>query len=373
MPLLRGPRGPHTARGLGRAPRRRRAATPPGWTGALGARTSTRPCRRPRAPSPRAAGAESGDLELDRPARRRHPRPARPVRLPARGRGSRGDRQRAPARDLDGPARCDRLAGAVGAWRERMRAHRDAACVHLIVNEGPRPGPRSSTPRPALRAQLRPGRGRPRARAGHRLPRANHGRPPARRRRDRGGAPARAPGRGRRRGAADLPVGVALAVRAAGGPAPAAGALRGRRSGEPAMLGTASARSALPSADAAAQPVRFAPPRAERRVLLAHRRPPAARHPGRVRARVPGSRSTPTRSAPRPTCGRARGGPAMSRDDARSRGHVDGVARVRHLAQLARRLREHADRAPDPLWGPARPVRPGMLYPRGLLPPGALS
>jgi len=34
----------------------------------------------------------------------------------------------------------DRLATAVAAWRERMRAHAGAACVHLIVNEGPRAG-----------------------------------------------------------------------------------------------------------------------------------------------------------------------------------------------------------------------------------------
>jgi UDPglucose--hexose-1-phosphate uridylyltransferase len=34
----------------------------------------------------------------------------------------------------------DALAGAVSAWRERMRAHSDAALVHLIVNEGPDAG-----------------------------------------------------------------------------------------------------------------------------------------------------------------------------------------------------------------------------------------
>ncbi len=34
----------------------------------------------------------------------------------------------------------ERLAGAVAAWRERMRAHPDASCVHLIVNEGPDAG-----------------------------------------------------------------------------------------------------------------------------------------------------------------------------------------------------------------------------------------
>ena len=32
------------------------------------------------------------------------------------------------------------LAGAVGAWRERMRAHAEASCLHLIVNEGPEAG-----------------------------------------------------------------------------------------------------------------------------------------------------------------------------------------------------------------------------------------
>lgn len=33
-----------------------------------------------------------------------------------------------------------RLAGALGAWRERMRSHADASYVHLIVNEGPDAG-----------------------------------------------------------------------------------------------------------------------------------------------------------------------------------------------------------------------------------------
>jgi UDPglucose--hexose-1-phosphate uridylyltransferase len=32
------------------------------------------------------------------------------------------------------------LAGAVESWRERMRAHPDAAYLHLIVNEGPQAG-----------------------------------------------------------------------------------------------------------------------------------------------------------------------------------------------------------------------------------------
>ncbi len=34
----------------------------------------------------------------------------------------------------------ERLEGTVAAWRERMRANADAACLHLIVNEGPDAG-----------------------------------------------------------------------------------------------------------------------------------------------------------------------------------------------------------------------------------------
>nr|MBA2566798.1 galactose-1-phosphate uridylyltransferase [Thermoleophilaceae bacterium] len=34
----------------------------------------------------------------------------------------------------------DQAGRAMGGWRERMRAHADAACVHLIVNEGRRAG-----------------------------------------------------------------------------------------------------------------------------------------------------------------------------------------------------------------------------------------
>ncbi|MGH2955005.1 MAG: galactose-1-phosphate uridylyltransferase [Solirubrobacterales bacterium] len=34
----------------------------------------------------------------------------------------------------------ERLAEAIAAWRERIRAHADAACVHLIVNEGAEAG-----------------------------------------------------------------------------------------------------------------------------------------------------------------------------------------------------------------------------------------
>ena len=34
----------------------------------------------------------------------------------------------------------EQVAVAMEAWRERMRAHADAACVHVLVNEGPQGG-----------------------------------------------------------------------------------------------------------------------------------------------------------------------------------------------------------------------------------------
>ena len=119
---------------------------------------------------------------------------------------------------------------AMEAWRARMREHAGAACVHVLVNEG-REGGASlpAHPRAALRARLRPGRGRARARALRRLRDAHDGRQPARRPRAGGGAAARARGRGRRRGGADGAVRVAAAVPADDRPAPAARPLRGRR------------------------------------------------------------------------------------------------------------------------------------------------
>ena len=61
----------------------------------------------------------------------------------------------------------ERFAGAVAAWRERMRAHADdAAYVHLIVNEGPDAGASLEHTHAQLYAlRLRARRGRPRARA----------------------------------------------------------------------------------------------------------------------------------------------------------------------------------------------------------------
>ena len=122
----------------------------------------------------------------------------------------------------------ERFLGAVATWRERMRAHADAAYVQLVVNEGGgRRGLAPPHPRPALRAAVRAGGGRARARAGRRLRRTHRGRRAAQRRPGRGGAAPRAAGRDRRRGGADLPLGLALALRAAGRAAPRGGALRG--------------------------------------------------------------------------------------------------------------------------------------------------
>ena len=129
--------------------------------------------------------------------------------------------QRAPARDRDGRAR----RGAVRR-RGRHLARADARPRRRLLRAADRQRGRRrrrlarAHPRPALRAALRAGRGRPRARAGRRLRRTHRRRRPARRRPGRGGAPPRAPGRDRRRGGADLPLGLALPLRAAGDPAP---------------------------------------------------------------------------------------------------------------------------------------------------------
>ena len=52
-----------------------------------------------------------------------------------RGRRPRGDHQLAAAGDLAGRAPVEDVQQAVEVWRERIRVHRDSACVHLIVNE----------------------------------------------------------------------------------------------------------------------------------------------------------------------------------------------------------------------------------------------
>ena len=204
----------------------------PGLDGALGAQPLPGARRRRRGAATRTErpATESGFASSIDPLGASTRGAGRPVSLAAGDRRPRGDRQRARARDLARRSSPDeRLAGAVAAWRERMRAHADAAYLHLIVNEGPDAGGSLEHTHAQLYALgFVPRRDRPRARARGRLPRAHDGRAPARGRRDRGGAPPRAAGRGRRRRAAGLPVGVALAVRAAGDPAPPGAAVRGR-------------------------------------------------------------------------------------------------------------------------------------------------
>ena len=138
-----------------------------------------------------AAGLEPGDG-------------AGPVRVDAGRGGPRGDRSLPGARDLARRAPRGALrrrrGGLAGADARRRRGR-------LLRPPDRQRGPgrrrlAGALARAALRAALRPRRDRPRARAGLGLPRAHHGRPPAVRDRDRGGAPAGATGGGRRRGAA---------------------------------------------------------------------------------------------------------------------------------------------------------------------------
>ena len=68
--------------------------------------------------------------------RARARRPPRPLHCRARRRRARGDHQRAGRRSRTlARAAAEQVELAVDAWRERMRAHAEAACLHLIVNE----------------------------------------------------------------------------------------------------------------------------------------------------------------------------------------------------------------------------------------------
>ena len=113
----------------------------------------------------------------------------------------------------------EQIAAAVETWRERMRAHADAAYVQLIVNEGGGAGASLEHTHAQLYALpfVPAAVARERERAG------------AYRERNAGGGllsdilveevrRQRAPGRDRRRGGAGLPLGLALALRAAGRP-----------------------------------------------------------------------------------------------------------------------------------------------------------
>ena len=120
------------------------------------------------------------------------------------------------APDLDGGA----LGGADrGGARDLARA--DAGPFRGLLHPADRQrgrrgrGLARAHPRPALRAPFRPAGASAGARKGRRLPGANRRRRAAHRCPRRGGAPWRAAGGDRRRGGADLPLGVAGAVRAA--------------------------------------------------------------------------------------------------------------------------------------------------------------
>ena len=121
------------------------------------------------------------------------------------------------------------FADAVATWRERMRAHADASYLQLIVNEGGGAGASLEHTHAQLYALpfVPPSVARERERAGAYAERtAGSGLladvliEEVRRKIAAGGD--------RRRGGADLPLGLARAVRAAGDPAPRGGALRGR-------------------------------------------------------------------------------------------------------------------------------------------------
>ena len=116
-PVPARPRGPDAARGLRACAPDGGAPDTPGWTRAR--RAEPLPgARRPDADEPDADA--NPDLFTAQPAARR----------------ARGDRQRARAGHLARrPRPPSRSRVAMEAWRERMRAHADAACVHLIVNE----------------------------------------------------------------------------------------------------------------------------------------------------------------------------------------------------------------------------------------------
>ena len=107
LPVLRGARGPHPARGLGRTARAAASPTRPGWTAALGpeplpgARRRAEPSAEPASDRRAESGLASSIDPLG--ASTRGPRPSSSAPQPADGR-ARGDRQRARARDLARPA-----------------------------------------------------------------------------------------------------------------------------------------------------------------------------------------------------------------------------------------------------------------------------
>ena len=253
------------------------------------------------------------------------------------------------------------------AWRERMRAHAGAACVHLIVNERREAG----ASLPHTHAQLYaldfvPAGDRARARALRRLRDAHDGRQPARRPRAGGGAPARAGRRDRRRGGADRAVRVAAAVPAHDRAAPPARALRGRRAARRARCCTTrcSRLRAPPRRVAAAQPL------GAHRAARARSTSAGGSTSCRGSRTSPGSSSAPActsassrPSRPRRSCARpdagAGAGPARQPRVGRRRRR----AGRRDRARAARAARRHARRRPGEADRLADKVRALRVFP----------
>ena len=114
--------------------------------------------------------------------------------------------------------------GGVERWRERMREHREAACIHLTHHDGGAVDASGA----AVRAPVRTRGDRPRAGAVRRVRDPDDGRQPACRPAPGGGATARAGGRDRRRGGAAGGVRRAGPISADAGAADPADAFRRR-------------------------------------------------------------------------------------------------------------------------------------------------
>ncbi len=222
----------------------------------------------------------------------------------------------------------EQFAAAVETWRERMRAHDDAAYVQLIVNEGGGAGASLEHTHAQLYALpfVPAAVARERERAGAYAERTAGG-GAAQRRPGRGGAAPRAPGRDRRRGGADLPLGVALSLRAARRAPPRSRQLRGghRRGGDDPHR-AAHPRRALRRL-ARAQPLgTHRPPRRRAASTGTSTSPPASRS-RRASSSPPASTSTPThRSKRQPTCGNRSEG-IWHRISASSVAHVQSTLR----------------------------------------------
>ena len=124
-PFLPGPRGPDAARGLRGAPD---GGAPTRRAGPCASCPNLYPALDPDAAAPERDA--NPDLFTAQPAAGAHEvivNAPEPVTL---------------ARGAVAPSRSQL---AVEAWRERMRAHADAACRHLIVNERREAAPRSRT------------------------------------------------------------------------------------------------------------------------------------------------------------------------------------------------------------------------------------